>query len=138
MYRGNSNNLTNCPSIIVKDKDACAEHRRLSFWAKAKVNIRITMKSPELGARFSPFFLHLYKEEYFILSQEVFLLELYSRSQAAAMLGITVRKLDMLRTNRLIGYYQPYPGGKVQFSQAHIEKYLQRIEKPPRAITKSR
>ena len=94
-----------------------------------------------------------------MLSQEVFLLELYSRSQAAAMLGITVRKLDMLRANRLIGYYQlgitvrkldmlranrligyyqPYPGGKVQFSQAHIEKYLQRIEKPPRAITKSR
>lgn len=73
-----------------------------------------------------------------MLSQEVFLLELYSRSQAAAMLGITVRKLDMLRVNRLIGYYQPYPGGKVQFSQAHIEKYLQRIEKPPRAITKSR
>ena len=32
-----------------------------------------------------------------MLSQEVFLLELYSRSQAAAMLGITVRKLDMLR-----------------------------------------
>ena len=74
----------------------------------------------------------------FMLSQEVFLLELYSRSQAAAMLGITVRKLDMLRANRLIGYYKPYPGGKVQFSQAHIEKYLQRIEKPPRAITKSR
>ena len=73
-----------------------------------------------------------------MLSQEVFLLELYSRSQAAAMLGITVRKLDMLRANRLIGYHQPYPGGKVQFSQAHIEKYLQRIEKPPRAITKSR
>lgn len=73
-----------------------------------------------------------------MLSQEVFLLELYSRSQAAAMLGITVRKLDMLRANRLIGYYQPYPGGKVQFSQDHIEKYLQRIEKPPRAITKSR
>ena len=46
-------------------------------------------------------------------------MELYSRSQAAAMLGITVRKLDMLRANRLIGYYQPYPGGKVQFSQAH-------------------
>ena len=42
-----------------------------------------------------------------MLSQEVFLLELYSRSQAAAMLGITVRKLDMLRANRLIGYYLP-------------------------------
>jgi len=68
----------------------------------------------------------------------VFLLELYWRSQAAAMLGMTVGKLDRLRANRLIGLYQAYPGGKVQFSQDHIEKYLQRIEKPPRAITKSR
>ena len=33
-------------------------------------------------------------------------MELYSRSEAAAMLGITVRKLDELRARRLIGYYQ--------------------------------
>lgn len=31
-------------------------------------------------------------------------MELYSRSEAAAMLGITVRKLDELRARRLIGY----------------------------------
>ena len=46
-------------------------------------------------------------------------MELYSRSEAAAMLGITVRKLDELRARRLIGYYQRCPGGKVQFSMAH-------------------
>ena len=62
-------------------------------------------------------------------------MELYSRSEAAAMLGITVRKLDELRARRLIGYC---PGGKVQFSMAHLEKYLQRIEKSPRPVTKSR
>ena len=32
-------------------------------------------------------------------------MELYSRSEAAAMLGITVRKLDELRARRLIGKY---------------------------------
>ena len=37
-------------------------------------------------------------------------MELYSRSEAAAMLGITVRKLDELRARRLIGYYQRCPG----------------------------
>lgn len=50
-------------------------------------------------------------------------MDLYSRSEAAAMLGITVRKLDELRARRLIGYYQRCPGGKVQFSMAHLEKY---------------
>ncbi len=65
-------------------------------------------------------------------------MDLYSRSEAAAMLGITVRKLDELRARRLIGYYQRCPGGKVQFSMAHSEKYLQRIEKSPRPVTKSR
>lgn len=65
-------------------------------------------------------------------------MDLYSRSEAAAMLGITVRKLDELRARRLIGYYQRCPGGKVQFSMAHLEKYLQRIEKSPRPVTKSR
>ena len=54
------------------------------------------------------------------------------------LLGITVRKLDELRARRLIGYYQRCPGGKVQFSMAHLEKYLQRIEKSPRPVTKSR
>ena len=39
-------------------------------------------------------------------------MELYSRSEAAAMLGITVRKLDELRARRLIGYYQRCPGGE--------------------------
>ncbi len=42
-------------------------------------------------------------------------MELYSRSEAAAMLGITVRKLDELRARRLIGYYQRCPGGKYSF-----------------------
>lgn len=64
-------------------------------------------------------------------------MELYTRSQAAAMLGITVRKLDEIRSQRLIGYYQSCRGGKVQFSEAHLEKYLQRIEKSPRPVKTS-
>ena len=65
-------------------------------------------------------------------------MELYTRSEAAALLGVTVRKLDEIRAKRLIGYYQSCPGGKVQFSKTHLEKYLQRIEKSPRPVTKSR
>ena len=51
-------------------------------------------------------------------------MELYSRSEAAAMLGITVRKLDELRARRLIGYYQRCPGGKVQFSYGSLGKVI--------------
>ena len=42
-------------------------------------------------------------------------MELYSRSEAAAMLGITVRKLDELRARRLIGYYNAARAGKYSF-----------------------
>ena len=65
-------------------------------------------------------------------------MELYTRSEAAAQLGITVRKLDQLKAQRRIGIYQSCPGGKVLFSQAHIDKYLQRIEKTPTPPTKAR
>lgn len=65
-------------------------------------------------------------------------MELYNRQQAAKYLGITVRKLDELKAQRRIGYYQACPGGKVQFSQAHLDKYLQRIEKQPTPPTRAR
>lgn len=31
-----------------------------------------------------------------------------------------------------LGYLQARPGGKVQFTQSHIDKYFQRIEQEPR------
>ena len=88
-----------------------------------------------MGGELYPLFSN---EGQFSPKKDVNTMELYSRSEAAAMLGITVRKLDELRARRLIGYYQRCPGGKVQFSMAHLEKYLQRIEKSPRPVTKSR
>ena len=88
-----------------------------------------------MGVKFTLSFL---LEGQFSPRKDVNSMDLYSRSEAAAMLGITVRKLDELRARRLIGYYQRCPGGKVQFSMAHLEKYLQRIEKSPRPVTKSR
>lgn len=91
-----------------------------------------------MGGELYPSVFYCYNEGQFSPKKDVNTMELYSRSEAAAMLGITVRKLDELRARRLIGYYQRCPGGKVQFSMAHLEKYLQRIEKSPRPVTKSR
>ena len=58
---------------------------------------------------------YCYNEGQFSPKKDVNTMELYSRSEAAAMLGITVRKLDELRARRLIGYYQRCPGGKYVF-----------------------
>lgn len=53
---------------------------------------------------------------------------LYSRKEAAAILGVSMTTLDKMREDRKIGYLQARPGGKVQFTQSHIDKYFQRIE----------
>ena len=63
-------------------------------------------------------------------------MELFNRREAAKMLGIGVRSLDKLRTKRVIAYYQAVPGGKVYFSQAHIDKYLERVENHARSSSK--
>ncbi len=55
-------------------------------------------------------------------------MELYSRKQTAEMLGISVKTLDELRKDHQIGYLQLRPGCKVQFTQAHIDRYLDRAE----------
>ena len=52
--------------------------------------------------------------------------------QTAKMLGVSLSTLDNLRQERKIGYYQKYPGCKVQFTQAHIDKYLKRVEREDR------
>ncbi len=65
-------------------------------------------------------------------------MELFSRKQAAEMLGVSLSTLDNLRNERKIGYYQKYPGCKVQFTQAHIDKYLKRVEREDQEIKKKR
>lgn len=57
--------------------------------------------------------------------------ELLTRKEAAAELGISVNTLDKLREERKIGFYQTCYGGRVRFSRAHLEKYIEKIEKPP-------
>ena len=62
------------------------------------------------------------------------LMKLYSRVEAAEMLGIGLTTLDKLRKSGKIGYYQAVPGGKVQFTDAQLEAYLERAERRPRRI----
>ena len=59
-------------------------------------------------------------------------MEFFSRKQTAKMLGVSLSTLDNLRQEGKIGYYQKYPGCKVQFTQAHIDKYLKRVEREDR------
>ena len=59
-------------------------------------------------------------------------MKLYSRMEAAEMLGIGLTTLDKLRKSGKIGYYQAVPGGKVQFTDAQLEAYLERAERRPR------
>ena len=61
-------------------------------------------------------------------------MKLYSRVEAAEMLGIGLTTLDKLRKSGKIGYYQAVPGGKVQFTDAQLEAYLERAERRPRRI----
>lgn len=56
-------------------------------------------------------------------------MELFSRKETAKILGISVNTLDALRLDKRIGYYQVRPGCKVQFTQAHIDKYLKKSER---------
>ena len=59
-------------------------------------------------------------------------MKLYSRMEAAEMLGIGLTTLDKLRKSGKIGSYQAVPGGKVQFTDAQLESYLERAERRPR------
>lgn len=48
-------------------------------------------------------------------------MRLYSRKEAAELLGIGLTTLDALRESGKIGFYQRRPGCKVQFTQTHID-----------------
>ena len=61
-------------------------------------------------------------------------MRLYSRKEAAELLGIGLTTLDALRESGKIGFYQRRPGYKVQFAQTHIDRYLQQVEQSPRSV----
>ena len=65
-------------------------------------------------------------------------MRLYSRKEAAELLGIGLTTLDALRDTGKIGFYQRRPGCKVQFTQAHIDRYLQQVEQSPRNVIRKR
>lgn len=49
---------------------------------------------------------------------------LYTRKQAAKMLGISITTLDSARKDGLISYIQYVPNGSVYFTQAGIQEYI--------------
>ena len=61
-------------------------------------------------------------------------MKLYSRIEAANLLGIGLTTLDKLRKEGKIGYYQATPGGKVQFTRAQLDSYLERAERKTKRI----
>ena len=65
-------------------------------------------------------------------------MRLYSRKEAAELLGIGLTTLDALRESWKIGFYQRRPGCKVQFTQTHIDRYLQQVEQSPRSVIRKR
>ena len=65
-------------------------------------------------------------------------MHLYSRKEAAELLGIGLTTLDALRETGKIGFYQRRPSCKVQFTQAHIDRYLQQVEQSPRSVIRKR
>ena len=65
-------------------------------------------------------------------------MRLYSRKEAAELLGIGLTTLDALRESGKIGFYQRRPGCKVQFTQTHIDRYLQQVEQSHRSVIRKR
>ena len=63
-------------------------------------------------------------------------MRLYTRKETAELLGIGLTTLDALRETGRIGYYQRRPGCKVQFTQVHIDQYLQRVEQAPKSVVR--
>ena len=59
---------------------------------------------------------------------------MYTREEAAEILGVCVNTLDRMRKERKIGYYQARPRCAVKFSQEHIDKYLKRVEQNPKEL----
>ena len=63
-------------------------------------------------------------------------MRLYTRKETAELLGIGLTTLDALRETGRIGFYQRRPGCKVQFTQVHIDQYLQRVEQTPKSVVR--
>lgn len=59
-------------------------------------------------------------------------MKLYTRKEAAQMLGVGLTTLDKLRNTGRLGYYQAVPGGKVQFTQQQLDAFLSRAERQPK------
>ena len=59
---------------------------------------------------------------------------MYTREEAAEILGVCVNTLDRMRKERKIGYYQARPRCAVKFSQEHIDRYLKRVEQNPKEL----
>ena len=69
---------------------------------------------------------------------ELHMMRLYSREETAKKLGIGLSTLDRLRAEGKIGFYQKRPNCKVQFTQAHIDRYLERVERMPKRVYRKR
>ena len=63
-------------------------------------------------------------------------MKLYSRVEAAGMLGVGLTTLDKLRKEGKLGFYQATPGGMVQFTRAQLDAYLERAERKARKTYK--
>ena len=63
-------------------------------------------------------------------------MKLYTRIEAAALLGVGLTTLDKLRREGKLDYYQVTPGGKVQFTRAQLDAYLNRAERKAKRTRK--
>lgn len=59
-------------------------------------------------------------------------MKLYTRREAAKMLGVGLTTLDKLRNTGKLGYYQAVPGGKVQFTEKQLDAFLTKAERQPK------
>lgn len=59
-------------------------------------------------------------------------MKLYTRKEAAQILGVGLTTLDKLRNTGRLGYYQAVPGGKVQFTQQQLDAFLIKAERHPK------
>ena len=66
------------------------------------------------------------------------MMRLYSRAETAKKLGIGLATLDRLRADGKIGFYQQRPNCKVQFTQVHIDRYLEHVERAPKRSYRKR
>jgi excisionase family DNA binding protein len=56
----------------------------------------------------------------------------FTRPEAARRLGISVPTLDRELARKRIECYQPYPYGRVTFSEAQLQAYIEKCRRPAR------